>query len=102
MGLLTPARDTAGRRRCEPADVTRVAIIVRAKEAGLSLATIRSLVATGNPGRRGDILRREAELLRSRVSAMQASLALIECALCCDHEDFSQCAHFQQVVGHPS
>jgi DNA-binding transcriptional MerR regulator len=34
MGLLTPARDAAGRRRYKTADLTRVAVILRAKEAG--------------------------------------------------------------------
>ncbi|MFF3787988.1 MerR family transcriptional regulator [Streptomyces sp. NPDC001933] len=98
MGLLTPARDAAGRRRYGIADLTRIAVILRAKEAGLSLDIIRSLVATADPAKRKDILREEAEALRSRIAAAQASLELIECALGCDHEDFSQCAHFQQMV----
>lgn len=37
-------------------------------------------------------------MLRSRIAAAQASLGMIECALGCDHEDFSQCAHFRQMV----
>ncbi|MDN0199962.1 MerR family transcriptional regulator [Streptomyces sp. S.PNR 29] len=98
MGLLTPARDAAGRRRFGTADLTRVAVILRAKEAGLSLDTIRSLAATTDPARRRDMLREEAQALRSRIAAAQASLELIECALGCDHEDFTQCAHFRQMV----
>ncbi|MEU0634333.1 MerR family transcriptional regulator [Streptomyces sp. NPDC005989] len=98
MGLLTPTRDAAGRRRYESADLTRVAVILRAKKAGLSLDTIRSLVATADPAKRKDILRQEAEALRSRIAAARASLGLIECALGCDHEDFSQCAHFQLML----
>ncbi|MDW6056988.1 MerR family transcriptional regulator [Streptomyces sp. FXJ1.4098] len=98
MGLLTPARDAAGRRRYGITDLTRVAVILRAKEAGLSLDTIRSLAATADPTQRRDILCEEAEALRSRIAAAQASLDLIECALDCDHEDFTQCAHFQQMV----
>ncbi|MFI8438232.1 MerR family transcriptional regulator [Streptomyces sp. NPDC079020] len=97
-GLLTPARDAAGRRRYGRADLTRVAVILRAKEAGLSLDSIRALVTTGDPAGRADILREEAEVLRSRIAAAQASLGLIECALGCDHEDFARCAHFQRVV----
>lgn len=45
MGILTPARDAAGRRRYGSTDLTRVAVILRAKEAGLSLDTIRQMVA---------------------------------------------------------
>lgn len=98
MGLLTPVRDTAGRRRYRTADLTRVAVILRAKEAGLSLDTIRSVAATAEPAVRRDILRQEAAALRSRIAAAQASLELIECALDCDHEDFTQCSHFRQMV----
>ncbi|MEW2402637.1 MerR family transcriptional regulator [Streptomyces sp. NPDC046862] len=98
MGLLTPVRDAAGRRRYKTADLTRVAVILRAKEAGLSLDTIRTLAATTEPAQRRDILRQEAEALRSRIAAAQYSLGLIECALDCDHEDFTQCAHFRQMV----
>ncbi|MPY48134.1 MerR family transcriptional regulator [Streptomyces acidicola] len=98
MGLLTPARDAAGRRRYGNADLTRVAVILRAKEAGLSLDTVRSLAATTDPATRRDILREEAQALRSRIAAAQTSLELIECALGCDHEDFTQCAHFHRMV----
>ncbi|MFD3589345.1 MerR family transcriptional regulator [Streptomyces sp. NPDC058683] len=98
MGLIAPARDAAGRRRYGTVDVPRVAVILRAKEAGLSLDTIRSLVATDDAVMRRNILREEAEALRSRIAAAQASLELIECALGCDQEDFTQCAHSRQVV----
>ncbi|QUW85492.1 MerR family transcriptional regulator (plasmid) [Streptomyces mirabilis] len=98
MGLLTPVRDTAGRRRYRTADLTRVAVILRAKEAGLSLDTIRSVAATAEPAVRRDILRQEAAALRFRIAAARASLELIECALDCGHEDFTQCSHFRQMV----
>ncbi|MFF7643875.1 MerR family transcriptional regulator [Streptomyces canus] len=98
MGLLTPVRDAAGRRRYRTADLTRVAVILRAKEAGLSLDTIRSVATTAEPAVRRNILRQEAAALRSRIAAAQASLELIACALDCDHEDFTQCSHFRQMV----
>ncbi|MER5911887.1 MerR family transcriptional regulator [Streptomyces sp. NPDC001982] len=98
MGLLAPDRDRAGRRRYTVDHLTRVAVILRAKEAGLSLDTIRSLAATADPAERRDILQEEAAALRSRIAAAQYSLELIECALGCDHEDFTQCAHFRQMV----
>ncbi|MGA5194049.1 MerR family transcriptional regulator [Streptomyces exfoliatus] len=98
MGLLSPARHATGRRHYRSADLTRVAVILRAKEAGLSLDTIRALVDTADAVNRRNIVRKEAEALRSRIAAAQASLELIECALGCDQEDFTQCAHFQQVV----
>lgn len=98
VGLLTPDRDHAGRRRYAVDHLTRVAVILRAKEAGLSLETIRALAATADPAERRDILQEEAAALRSRIAAAQYSLELIECTLGCDHEDFTQCAHFRQMV----
>ncbi|WP_067793157.1 MerR family transcriptional regulator [Actinomadura formosensis] len=98
MGLLAPARDPAGRRRYTAADITRVAAILRAKEAGLSLEAIGVLAAGAGPARQRDILSREAEALRRRITAAQASLELIECALGCDHADITECAHFKQAV----
>ncbi|MFI5875352.1 MerR family transcriptional regulator [Streptomyces sp. NPDC051445] len=98
MGLLAPVRDAAGRRRYGISDLTRVAVILRAKEAGLSLDTIRSLAAAGDSAERRDIMREEAKALRSRIAAAQYSLGLIECALDCDHEDFTKCPHFRRMV----
>ncbi|MFB7606799.1 MerR family transcriptional regulator [Streptomyces gardneri] len=98
MGLLAPARDAVGHRRYGAADITRVAVVLRAKEAGLSLETIRTLVATSDTAKRRDTLREEAEALRARIAAAQASLALVECALGCDHEDITGCAHFERVT----
>ncbi|MFJ5901472.1 MerR family transcriptional regulator [Streptomyces sp. NPDC093064] len=98
MGLLAPDRDSAGRRGYHVGHLTRVAVILRAKEAGLSLDTIGSLAATADPAKRRDLLQEEAAALRSRIAAAQYSLELIECALGCDHEDFTQCAHFRQMV----
>lgn len=98
VGLLSPRRDTNGRRRYGPADLVRVAVILRAKEAGLGLEAIRTLVAAADPAERRAVLHREAEALRSRIAAAQTSLALIDCALGCDDKDFTQCAHFRRTV----
>ncbi|GHF99531.1 hypothetical protein GCM10018791_08320 [Streptomyces zaomyceticus] len=101
MGLLTPARDSANRRRYRAADLTRVAVILRAKEAGLPLDTLRALLTTAGAERRRNILNREAKALRSRISAARAALALVECVLGCEHEDFTRCAHFRLVANPP-
>ncbi|GAA0568441.1 MerR family transcriptional regulator [Actinomadura livida] len=98
MGLLTPARDAAGRRRYGPADLTRVALILSAKDAGLSLENIAVLTPATDPAKRRDVLRKEAEALRSRIAAAQASLELLEGALDCDHEDFTQCPNFERML----
>ncbi|WP_188189821.1 MerR family transcriptional regulator [Nonomuraea sp. SYSU D8015] len=98
MGLLSPARIGGERRRYGPDDLYRVAVILRGKEAGFSLDEIREMMATSDAAdRRALLLRRRAELAR-RIAEAQASLDLIDCALNCDHEDFTSCPHFQSMV----
>lgn len=95
VGLLSPAR-AGDRRRYAEADLARIAIILRAKEAGLSLDGIREMFR--KPGERDAVLRHHKEELTRRIAAAQASLALIDCALGCEHDDFTQCAHFRAAV----
>jgi MerR family copper efflux transcriptional regulator len=98
MGLLTPARVTASCRRYSPADLYRVAVILRAKEAGFGLEDIREMFAAQDPAGRTTILRRHRAELAARIAAAQASLDLIDCALDCDHEDIAECPHFQATI----
>ncbi|WP_191257606.1 MerR family transcriptional regulator [Amycolatopsis oliviviridis] len=95
VGLLEPAR-SGDRRRYDDADLYRVSVILRAKEAGLSLDGIREMFQ--KPEAREAVLRRHKEELTRRVEAAQASLAIIDCALGCEHDDFTQCAHFRAAV----
>ncbi|MFI1093726.1 MerR family transcriptional regulator [Streptomyces sp. NPDC020917] len=98
MGLLHPGRDAGGRRRYDADDLTRVAVILLYKEAGLALDTIRGLFATADRGTRRGILHREAEQLRARIAAAQASLDLIEGGLNCTHQDITRCPNYQRRV----
>jgi MerR family transcriptional regulator, copper efflux regulator len=98
MGLLAPGRTDGDRRRYGPADLYRIAIILRAKEAGMELVEIRDMLTTHSPEQlRAILLRRRADLAQ-RIAALQASLALVDCALACDHDDITECAHFQRVI----
>ncbi|MCP2163937.1 MerR family transcriptional regulator [Goodfellowiella coeruleoviolacea] len=98
VGLLTPARVHGDRRRYGREDLHRVAVILRAKQAGLGLDAIRQMLAGGNSAQRREVLRRQHAELTRRVAEAQAALRLVECALRCDHEDVARCAHFQAVV----
>jgi DNA-binding transcriptional MerR regulator len=98
MGLLNPSRVSASRRRYGSADLYRVAVILRAKEAGFSLDDIREMFAAQDPAGREAVLRRRRAELAARIAAAQASLELIDCALECDHEDIAECPHFQATV----
>ena len=97
VGLLAPARVVAGRRRYRSTDLYRVATILRAKEAGLSLEQIRELMAAAGSARR-EILLRHREDLAARIDALRDSLRFIDGGLECEHEDFTACPHYQATV----
>ncbi|WP_378789486.1 MerR family transcriptional regulator [Nonomuraea fastidiosa] len=98
MGLLSPARVEGDRRRYGRDDLYRIALILRAKEAGIGLADIRRMLTTTDPAARREILHRHREDLIRRIAAAQASLALLDCALTCEHEDLATCRHFQAML----
>jgi len=98
IGLLAPARATSGQRRYRRADLYRVAVILRAKEAGFTLDDIRAMITTSNPAQRKTILRRQRDDLARRIALAQASLALLDGALACDHDDIATCPRFQALL----
>jgi DNA-binding transcriptional MerR regulator len=101
VGLLSPARDPAGRRRYGDADAVRVAVVLRGKAAGLSLDTLRALLGAGGARARQALLRGEAETLRHRIAAARTALALVECARECGHEELAACPHFRDALAGP-
>lgn len=98
VGLLSPPRAVAGRRRYGPGHLYRIAVILRAKEAGFGLDDIREMIAAPEPAQRAEVLRRHRAELARRIGELQSSLELIDCALTCDHDDFTSCPHFQAMV----
>jgi len=78
--------------------VYAVAMILRAKEAGFGLDDIREMFDTDDPVRRKAILGRHRDALAVRIAQAQASLALIDCALDCDHDDIASCPHFHAAI----
>ncbi|GII86969.1 MerR family transcriptional regulator [Sphaerisporangium siamense] len=98
VGLLSPSRVAGDRRRYGPDDLYRIAVILRAKEAGLSLDDVRRMMTSRDARRRRALLERHRTDLVRRIAEARASLDLIDCALECDHEDFSSCRHFQTMV----
>ncbi|MEV1321515.1 MerR family transcriptional regulator [Micromonospora arborensis] len=98
MGLLAPARAEAGRRRYRRADLYRIAVILSAKQAGFALDDIRDMVTASDPARRKLILRRQRDELTQRIAQAHASLALIDGALACDHDDIANCPRFRFLL----
>lgn len=94
VGLLTPARDSADRRRYTPEDVVRIAVIQRSKAAGMSLEQIATLLDSESPGRHKVLEEHIADLDRT-MEEMRISRAMTEHALHCHAHDIAQCPRFK-------
>jgi MerR family transcriptional regulator, copper efflux regulator len=97
VGLLEPARDSAGRRRYVHDDIARVAAIQRNKDAGMTLDQIRVLLDAGAPERHA-VLQGHLDDLDRRMEQMRISREMTEHAYRCQAHDISACPRFQAHV----
>ncbi|MCA1305411.1 MerR family transcriptional regulator [Microbacterium esteraromaticum] len=97
MGLLTPARDSGGRRRYGEDDIVRVAVILRSKAAGMSLDQIVHLLERDMTGRH-EVLHAHLDDLDRRMAEMRHSKAMTEHALRCTAHDIAACPRFRAEV----
>lgn len=97
VGLLEPARDSAGRRRYGLDDVSRVAAIQRSKAAGMSLDQISVMLHADAPERHA-VLQAHLDDLDRRMEEMRISRAMTEHAFSCRAHDISTCPGFQKHV----
>ena len=93
-GLLSPARDSADRRRYSRDDAVRVAVILRSKAAGMSLDQIAHLLERDMAGRHR-VLQTHIDDLDRRMEEMRRSKAMAEHALRCSAHDISTCPRFR-------
>jgi len=102
VGLLSPARDAAGRRRYVRGDLVRVATVMRSKAAGMGLEQIGTLLDGEAYGRHQVLEAHIAELDR-RMAEMARSREMTLHALQCRAHDIAQCprfrAHLEDLVG---
>ncbi|MGP3923239.1 MerR family transcriptional regulator [Streptomyces sp. 8N616] len=97
-GLLAPASRVHGRRRYTRGHIARVAMIVRGKAAGFSLEQLRAVLEASSPADRRELLRRHQRELEERIRQIEASKALVEHALECPEDDFTDCPAFRRLV----
>ncbi|MFC4629985.1 MerR family transcriptional regulator [Promicromonospora alba] len=97
MGLLSPARDGAGRRRYGSDDAFRVATIIRSKAAGMSLEQIRVML-DGGAYDRHVILEEHIADLERRMAEMELSREMTRHALECRAHDITSCPNFRAHV----
>nr|WP_201468993.1 MerR family transcriptional regulator [Microbacterium hydrocarbonoxydans] len=97
VGLLTPARDAAGRRRYGQDDVVRIAVIRRSKAAGMTLDQIAVLLDDGSAGRH-EVLQQHLDDLDRRMEEMRRSREMTEHAMGCRSHDIATCPRFRASV----
>lgn len=94
-GLLSPTRTTGARRRYTPDDLYRVASILKAKQAGLSLPSIREMLTTKDPATRKQVLARHHKTLLAKQAELKTAITLLEGALSCTHQDLITCPNYR-------
>jgi len=97
VGLLTPERDSADRRRYSRDDVVRVAVIQRSKAAGMTLDQIRTLMDSEARGRH-EILEAHIADLDRRMEEMRQSKEMAQHAFSCKEHDVTSCPGFRKHV----
>lgn len=97
VGLLTPDRDSADRRRYSRDDVVRVAVIQRSKAAGMTLDQIRTLMDSEARGRH-EILEAHIADLDRRMEEMRQSKEMAQHAFSCKEHDVTSCPGFRKHV----
>ncbi len=97
VGLLTPQRDSVGRRRFGEDEVVRIAAIIANQAAGLSLEQIRSLFDVEAEGRRELLEQHLADLDRRRLE-IEVAREVTEHALHCTAHDVTTCPRFREAT----
>ncbi|WP_304451964.1 MerR family transcriptional regulator [Nocardiopsis sp. YSL2] len=98
VGLLHPARRVGDRRRYTDDHRFRVALIVQAKAAGLSLEQIREVVEAPDGSTRRDRLAAFLTELDERIERLRAAREMVAHAVGCPREDFLACARLREIL----
>jgi MerR family transcriptional regulator, copper efflux regulator len=97
VGLLTPPRDTGGRRRYGEDEVVRIAVIQRSKAAGMTLEQIAVLLDDSARGRHV-VLQQHLDDIDRRMEEMRRSREMTKHAMNCRSHDIATCPRFRAGV----
>ena len=97
VGLLSPERDSAGRRRYHEDQIVRIAVIQRSKGAGMTLEQIGVMLRDGAKERH-QVLQRHLEDIDRRMEDMRRSRAMTEHAMECRSHAIATCPRFRENV----
>ena len=97
-GLLEPAERVNGRRRYGEEQAARVTMIMRGKEAGSVSVNCARCSRRHIPPRARRSSSATSRRSSSEIAEAQVAKEMVEHALHCPHEDFTECPRFLRIV----
>lgn len=97
VGLLSPERDSHGRRQYDEAQIVRIAVIQRSKGAGMTLEQISVMLDDG-ARERHQVLQKHLDDIDRRMEDMRRSREMTEHAMNCRSHDIATCPRFRAGV----
>jgi DNA-binding transcriptional MerR regulator len=98
VGLLAPSVRVSGRRRYGQPHIARVALILRGKQAGLSLPALRDVLEARDRAAQRHLLVRHQQDIERQIAELTVARMLIEHALACPADDFTSCPKLQAML----
>jgi len=97
VGLLSPGRDSGGRRKYDEDQIVRIAVIQRSKSAGMTLEQIGVMLDDG-ARERHQVLQQHLDDIDRRMEDMRRSREMTEHAMNCRSRDIATCPRFRTGV----
>lgn len=97
VGLLSPRRDSGGRRKYDEDQIVRIAVIQRSKSAGMTLEQIGVMLDDG-ARERHQVLQQHLDDIDRRMEDMRRSREMTEHAMNCRSHDIATCLRFRAGV----
>jgi DNA-binding transcriptional MerR regulator len=100
LGLMPPALRASGQRRYEASAVKLVGMILLLRDAGFSLAEMKTLLASRSQASDAwrELHRHKLSELEEHIERTQAARVALQHALRCKHEDLLDCPNFAAVL----
>ena len=98
MGVLDPARRTGGQRRYTSDHRYRVALILRAQRAGMSLSRIREALDAPDKEALRSLLGDHLDEMARRMEQLREAMEMVEHSMACPHPEIMDCPRARDVL----